>query len=1103
MLIPESLIIDGLDESDESAELVKVLKAVSTVDATRTLIFSRQDEALQDDIEMQLSDSFLIVNVVGLNTDDINLYVTQGVSDLACTNPTLFSPELQGRVCARILAKAQGMFQWVNLVLDAILHHGKSEDDIMKTLEHYPGKLDGAYSKTFERLQQLPDFKRTRVLVALQWLTCTIRPLRLQELKMAIDLHEKKEAAALVSLRSDHGLLAGSGEEVEQFFSFLGPLVDIRSGRASHTHPEGQQDPESDSKTIEICHHSLKQWIRRQSSSIDKTVSRRHAFGFTPNEAHTQAALICLKLLNSKETLLNYFQVFYDAEMEQIPLLSYAGDFFGYHLRASGINSGKESTGDEGYDLLDMMSSSLKTNLQISLTILSALSLAVSNIRQDELQHLPQIVAIRDLQNNLLSGTEALVQLLKVLSKVQKHLEMLVSRFKRDSHQMKRLGSDLYEYSQISDLEDEYLTAELDSPTMMQVMHKLQQDSESQADLMEQIRIFQSTARGLRRVTLFISVNPIRDWVYRRIGNDGTSPIPALAHASAAIDTYLAAFMLPPSRSTQYDFRNQFSAAKNHQFYGPILSARYELASRGADHLGAGFYKQYILPLFQVRRWEWELLRIILAILETPQNILVSNPGQLILLRRWLSGTLKIGPTYDSTADVADSSRVLKELRPLARSYQLTRPGEIMVAVVKFIILTLWKVLALIVPYLEALVVRSILMIGSRYRLAVPLAKGLRQDWFHASLALIPYAIRLQRFPWLFSSVRYSPIRDLQDISQRPFSLDLPIIRPKFQLILIGAHEIIIGLITFLDSVCLTDPKLAPYFIPVPLYRKLQQRRSSPADEKRRVRQYNIIRHVTILFFSFFRIIFLERTLYVHLYLLHDLIKMAAFATHPTTYNALLIVLALYRIFLSTLAVLLGPGKFLGLVLGIAFIDNFGKRMRLDSLSPWGFIDRGLQIVVNFINLVLSICIFSPWRFAVSIFQKISPQASPSSISSSIVSPTTIKTILTTPSSIAILLSIFILTGFFLYSMSDPLNLRYARRSAEKTARITMKQLRIMGAGAGSEGAQTIGGDRRKDGKDGSAVNDIDPIATLGWRKETAMGMGTGMDGGSSGRLRI
>lgn len=189
---PLHLVVDGLDECDASALLLKLFGDVSSSRPKFcVMLVSRKTQRLTTGIE-KLS-KFTKIETFSLEgaDEDLRMYVEDEMESMRGDQ------NFKDRIAERILAKADGNFLWANLVLKEVLQcHTETEiedalNDVPQDLEHLYGRMDAALA----RISRPTDQAMARTI--LMWVACSRHRLNLEQLGDAL----KPEYAEVLDLR--------------------------------------------------------------------------------------------------------------------------------------------------------------------------------------------------------------------------------------------------------------------------------------------------------------------------------------------------------------------------------------------------------------------------------------------------------------------------------------------------------------------------------------------------------------------------------------------------------------------------------------------------------------------------------------------------------------------------------------------------------------------------------------------------------------------------------------------------------------------------------------------------------------------------------------
>ncbi|KAF7504396.1 hypothetical protein GJ744_002262 [Endocarpon pusillum] len=189
---PIYLVIDGLDECDASALLLKLLGDISSSKAKFcVMLVSRKTQLLNTGIDKLIKtipiETFSLEDI----DEDLRMYVEDEMQLMRGDQ------NFKDQIAERILAKADGNFLWANLVVKEVLQcHTETEiedalNDVPEDLEHLYGRMDAALS----RASRPSDQAMARTI--LMWVVCSRHRLNLNQLGDAL----RPEYAEVLDLR--------------------------------------------------------------------------------------------------------------------------------------------------------------------------------------------------------------------------------------------------------------------------------------------------------------------------------------------------------------------------------------------------------------------------------------------------------------------------------------------------------------------------------------------------------------------------------------------------------------------------------------------------------------------------------------------------------------------------------------------------------------------------------------------------------------------------------------------------------------------------------------------------------------------------------------
>ncbi|KAH9889111.1 hypothetical protein F4778DRAFT_753995 [Xylariomycetidae sp. FL2044] len=178
------LLIDGLDETDESTrrELMEALDKVITgsKSVVKVYIASRDDRDIK---EMYGERNHLRISATD-NQEDIERFVVDKMERSAWCRENM-TTELRAEVIGVFRTKSQGMFQWAALHIKELLGYQR-ERDVRTYLNALPEGLSDTYREIWRKIQAKGGSKPKIAKRAFQWLMCSLRPLKPDELVVLV-----------------------------------------------------------------------------------------------------------------------------------------------------------------------------------------------------------------------------------------------------------------------------------------------------------------------------------------------------------------------------------------------------------------------------------------------------------------------------------------------------------------------------------------------------------------------------------------------------------------------------------------------------------------------------------------------------------------------------------------------------------------------------------------------------------------------------------------------------------------------------------------------------------------------------------------------------
>ncbi|TVY84848.1 Vegetative incompatibility protein HET-E-1 [Lachnellula suecica] len=248
------IIIDGLDEypvSDQRTILNELLSLSKLASGQCRILFSnRESENINKRLNGRPTLSLRDQNAD--LTKDIELYVHAELDSFRHD----FGDPLVDKIERQIVAKADGMFLWVRLIMQS-LEQCHSQQELLDAVATLPEGLDKAYKRILDDLRDRSSDKSIRIL---QWIACSFRILKVHEIKDGIVFQTPGIA------------LSEQTKLVDSFWEHCKPLI--------------EKGPKN---TLDFVHYSAKEYVLHETSGpfLDSS------------EAHYGLAISCMNYMNS------------------------------------------------------------------------------------------------------------------------------------------------------------------------------------------------------------------------------------------------------------------------------------------------------------------------------------------------------------------------------------------------------------------------------------------------------------------------------------------------------------------------------------------------------------------------------------------------------------------------------------------------------------------------------------------------------------------------------------------------------------------------------------------------------------------------------------
>ena len=175
----------------------------------KVLIVSRPHNWYNDKLYQKLGNVINeMVITVKDNADDLHDFATYQVRKYAEANQ--WSAQLEGQTLELTLTKANGNLMWVQLLCETFQF--ADSESIQSILDALPDGLGELYGRALDNLSKQNKGLAAKVRLALKWILCSYRPLRMSELETVLSM-----STAAVK---------------ENIIKFIGPLVRIEGDKS-------------------------------------------------------------------------------------------------------------------------------------------------------------------------------------------------------------------------------------------------------------------------------------------------------------------------------------------------------------------------------------------------------------------------------------------------------------------------------------------------------------------------------------------------------------------------------------------------------------------------------------------------------------------------------------------------------------------------------------------------------------------------------------------------------------------------------------------------------------------------------------------------------
>ncbi len=277
-------------------------------------MLSQRQETLRELLERR--QTVAKISITDFTRPDIQQYAKHKTDQLVARRP-IFTTKHE-IIAEKLQSEADGVFELINANLDHLERHVVDPKDVDDYLVDLPSNLQGVYEKIFARMDSASQETKTRALTALKLLVVSATPISVPDLHTALKITRllpRNTGAGLIGdLCGSRWTSARVAAAARDLVFLLGSLIEIDG-----------------SGFVTLVHPSLRRTILVDHAGPMLT-SHTAWYQFSAAQAHRFASEICIAIC-SDTTLMQASA----PGTQPPPLLSYAWNYWAYHLRGSGL----------------------------------------------------------------------------------------------------------------------------------------------------------------------------------------------------------------------------------------------------------------------------------------------------------------------------------------------------------------------------------------------------------------------------------------------------------------------------------------------------------------------------------------------------------------------------------------------------------------------------------------------------------------------------------------------------------------------------------------------------------------------------------------------
>ena len=221
------------------------------------------------------------------------------------------------RIRDTIIERASGIFQWTRLVVDEVevlRLNGETIKSVEERIQHIPKDLSRLYR---DLLGGITEADRPKALKFFEWIVFAIRPLSLDELRIAMAIEPDSQYRSMQEYQEEK-MLTGSNDDLERRVKFLSRgLAEVRQHK--------------DERIVQFIHQSVNDFL--VSGGLTILVADQQLIDLAIGSAHYRLSRSCIRVIEMEE-----FSQEQDKKKEKIentPFLKYATQFWLLHAERS------------------------------------------------------------------------------------------------------------------------------------------------------------------------------------------------------------------------------------------------------------------------------------------------------------------------------------------------------------------------------------------------------------------------------------------------------------------------------------------------------------------------------------------------------------------------------------------------------------------------------------------------------------------------------------------------------------------------------------------------------------------------------------------------